>query len=34
MLRATVRMDWLGAALALATVTCLVLGLSWGGNEK
>ncbi|HEY0700289.1 MAG TPA: MDR family MFS transporter [Micromonospora sp.] len=25
--------DWLGAALLVAGVSCLLLGLSWGGNE-
>jgi len=34
MLRRTVALDWIGAALSLAAVTCLVLGLQWGGNEK
>nr|CRX79083.1 hypothetical protein ls5930a1_00125 [Leucosporidium scottii] len=27
-------MDWLGATLVLASVTCLVLALQWGGNTK
>lgn len=27
-------MDWVGAALVLAAVTCLVLALNWGGNTK
>ena len=27
-------MDWLGGTLVLAAVTCLVLGLQWGGNTK
>lgn len=27
-------MDWLGAGLVLASVTCLVLALQWGGNTK
>jgi EmrB/QacA subfamily drug resistance transporter len=27
------RIDWLGAALMVAGVSCLLLALSWGGNE-
>lgn len=27
-------MDWLGATLVLGSVTCLILGLQWGGNTK
>ncbi|KLT45963.1 transporter [Cutaneotrichosporon oleaginosum] len=27
------RMDWLGSALAMLFVTCLLLALQWGGNE-
>ena len=27
-------MDWVGGGLVLASVTCLVLGLQWGGNTK
>lgn len=30
----TLRMDWIGAVLVLGSVTCLVLGLQWGGNTK
>lgn len=25
--------DWLGSALALAMITCLLLALQWGGNN-
>jgi hypothetical protein len=34
MLRRTVSLDWIGAALNLGAVTSLALGLQWGGNEK
>lgn len=27
-------MDWVGGTLVLGAVTCLVLGLQWGGNTK
>jgi hypothetical protein len=30
----TVRLDWVGAILNLAAVTCLVMALQWGGNTK
>lgn len=33
-LRQTLRLDWIGATLVLGAVTCLVLGLQWGGNTK
>ncbi|GAA5935601.1 hypothetical protein JCM3775_003364 [Rhodotorula graminis] len=33
-LRQTVRIDWLGAVLCLGAVTCLVLALQWGGNQR
>ncbi|TNY17839.1 ABC transporter [Rhodotorula diobovata] len=33
-LRQTARMDWLGALLCLGAITCLVLALQWGGNQK
>lgn len=29
-----IRLDWTGGILTLGAVTCLVLGLQWGGNEK
>ncbi|KAI5476002.1 Major facilitator transporter-like protein [Pseudohyphozyma bogoriensis] len=32
--RQILRMDWVGAALVLSAVTCLVLALQWGGNTK
>lgn len=28
-----VRMDWIGSALVILFVTCLLLALQWGGNE-
>lgn len=34
MLWRTATLDWAGAALSLAAITSLVLGLQWGGNEK
>ncbi|KAK4699990.1 hypothetical protein P7C70_g6266, partial [Phenoliferia sp. Uapishka_3] len=34
MLQQTLRMDWLGGALVLSSVTMLVLALNWGGNTK
>nr|XP_031860928.1 uncharacterized protein CI109_003655 [Kwoniella shandongensis]KAA5528000.1 hypothetical protein CI109_003655 [Kwoniella shandongensis] len=27
------RLDWVGTALIFCTITCLLLALSWGGNE-
>ncbi|GAA5879940.1 hypothetical protein JCM3774_005685 [Rhodotorula dairenensis] len=33
-LHQTLRMDWVGATLVLGAVTCLVLALQWGGNQK
>ncbi|SCV73983.1 BQ2448_6413 [Microbotryum intermedium] len=33
-LRNTTRMDWVGATLLFAAITCLVLALQWGGNTK
>lgn len=33
-LRQTLRIDWLGAVLCLGAVTCLVLALQWGGNQR
>lgn len=33
-LHQTLRMDWIGATLVLGAVTCLVLALQWGGNQK
>lgn len=33
-LNQTLRMDWFGGLLVLGGVTCLVLGLNWGGNTK
>ena len=33
-LKQTARMDWVGGTLVLGAVTCLVLGLQWGGNTK
>lgn len=32
--RLTLRMDWIGAALNVAGVVLLVLGLQWGGNTR
>ncbi|KAI5481116.1 Major facilitator transporter-like protein [Pseudohyphozyma bogoriensis] len=32
--RQILRMDWVGAALVLGSVTSLVLALQWGGNTK
>lgn len=34
LLRQTLRLDWIGGVLILGAVTCLVLGLQWGGNTK
>ncbi|KAK4685090.1 MFS transporter, DHA2 family, glioxin efflux transporter, partial [Tremellales sp. Uapishka_1] len=31
--KAVAKMDYLGSALILTTVTCLLLALQWGGNE-
>lgn len=28
-----IRMDWLGCALSLSMVTCLLIALQWGGND-
>lgn len=33
-IRQTVNMDWIGATLCFASVTCLVLALQWGGNTR
>ncbi|KDE04644.1 hypothetical protein, variant [Microbotryum lychnidis-dioicae p1A1 Lamole] len=33
-IRNTGRMDWVGATLLFAAITCLVLALQWGGNTK
>ena len=33
-LRQTLEMDWVGFLLVLAGITCLILGLQWGGNTK
>ncbi|KAJ6495364.1 ABC transporter [Mycena sanguinolenta] len=33
-LRQTLRLDFVGATLAAAAITCLVLSLQWGGNTK
>ncbi|GAA6004221.1 hypothetical protein JCM10207_002489 [Rhodosporidiobolus poonsookiae] len=33
-IRQTIRMDWIGGILVLGAVTCLVLALQWGGNQK
>lgn len=30
----TLRLDYLGATLVAAAVTCIVLALQWGGNTK
>lgn len=34
LLRQTARIDFFGATLVAAAVTCLVLALQWGGNTK
>jgi hypothetical protein len=33
-LEQTLKIDWVGFLLVLAGVTCIVLGLQWGGNTK
>nr|CRX79077.1 hypothetical protein ls5930a1_00117 [Leucosporidium scottii] len=33
-MKKVLHMDWLGATLVLGSVTCLILGLQWGGNTK
>ncbi|KAL7420794.1 hypothetical protein Q5752_004747 [Cryptotrichosporon argae] len=31
--RAIAKMDWIGSALIIAVITCLLIALQWGGND-
>lgn len=33
-LQKTLDIDWIGAILIVGAVTCLAMGLQWGGNDR